>query len=66
MSLPGYDAWKTRLPEDDWRECPHCDGVMRWSSFWRGWECERCEENTGPDPDALYDEWRDRQMEEGR
>ena len=28
------------------------------------WLCDECDRESGPDPDLLYDEWRDRQMEE--
>ena len=63
MSLPGYDAWKTRLPDDDGKECPSCGEWMVYFSSARGWVCEHCEEREAPDPDRAYDEWRDRQME---
>lgn len=67
MSMPGYDAWKTRLPDDDGRECPTCGEWMIYSAHHRWWLCEHCEERNGPDPDQLYDEWREREdAREGR
>jgi len=64
MFLPGYDAWKTRLPDDDAEECPCCGGAMYRHN--RDWYCETCEHNTAPDPDYEYDRMRDDAMEPSR
>ena len=58
MNLPGYDEWKLRTPDDD------ADGP---EEFPEGCSCARrrdpwCRVH-GKDPDQVYDEWRDAQME---
>ena len=48
MSLPGYDAWKTRLPDNyDGPVCAQCGGNIErdWHALRGGllWYCERCD-----------------------
>jgi hypothetical protein len=50
--LPGYDAWKTRLPEEPYCDDPECICTA-----------ERVHKHCpihGIDPDLDYDEWQDR------
>ena len=38
-----YDAWKTRLPDDNDPICERCgEGLRRTAGIWH---CERCEED---------------------
>lgn len=55
-NLPGYDAWKTRGPEEGHEEaCPHCGHPMEHDEYTKEYNCEHCGHAEGP-PDA-YDEW---------
>jgi hypothetical protein len=49
--LPGYDAWKTRLPEEPYSDDPECTCTTYRLDKW-------CPVH-GKDPDAAYDERRD-------
>lgn len=56
--LPGYDAWKTHNPDDDY--CEFC-GVS-WRSVADGWQPSLCTgecRRSWRDPDAEYDAMRD-------
>lgn len=55
MSLPGYDAWKTREPEPDWCPCEVCGLPLRNDGNLFLY-CERCD---APEPfDAAdYEAW---------
>lgn len=47
MSLPGYDAWKTRLPDEyDGPVCNRCGSFLLRDHTIPGqyWYCERCDE----------------------
>jgi hypothetical protein len=47
MSLPGYDAWKTRVPDDyDGPVCGKCGAFLLRdrTSLLVLWFCERCDE----------------------
>lgn len=43
MFLTGYDAWKTREPDDDGPCCETCGEPLRRDSR-RCWYCERCDD----------------------
>jgi hypothetical protein len=55
-----YDEWKTTNPEDEYLGDPDEDCTCG-----RTYKSRRNCAVHGIDPDRAYDEWRDRQMEEG-
>ena len=65
MSLPGYDEWKTRAPEDDDPRCEHCGAHER--EIRSGWQPEQCTGKCGllawRDPDAEYGAMRERERD---
>ena len=83
FTIPGYDAWKLRGPEERpdpvMETCETCGGLcwvwetghMNGEPARRKFECPECE-GTGeveatpdePDGDYLYEQSRDRRMEE--
>jgi hypothetical protein len=51
--LPGYDAWKTRSPYDDYdepEECRHDEHDINWEG--RA-ECAHCHETWWPSPEEV-------------
>jgi hypothetical protein len=44
VNLPGYDAWKTREPDEDYELCPDCGGPLRRARGTQCWFCERCDD----------------------
>lgn len=75
---PGVTGNELRIAGPDWdgdieRECPRCEQwVLVYASSFRGvlsWECPLCgnyedeEEEEGPDPDAAYEAWREREFD---
>jgi hypothetical protein len=53
--LPGYDAWKTRLPPEPYSDDPDCTCTTERRDRW-------CPVH-GKDPDQAYEERRERQWD---
>jgi hypothetical protein len=60
MSLPGYDAWKTSSPDDEY--IPADERPEGCKCHKRFADNEWCPVH-GRDPDAALDEWRERQRD---
>jgi len=61
MSLPGYDEWKTRSPDDENPRCEFCGAYE--SEVRKGWQPDACTGECGRvwrDPDAEYEASRER------
>jgi hypothetical protein len=62
-SLPGYDAWKTAAPEDDWGICPDCGCSQEDCEELPSGEflcpecaCVFCEDDAHPDYSDMFSE----------
>lgn len=68
-SLPGYDAWKLRSPDDKNPCCEYCGASEApYSDARMGWQPAECTGECGKswrDPDAEYEARRDDMREAG-